>query len=177
MKKLLMAAVLLGILLPSLVTGSWLFTEVMIEQTGDEAFCTGCHSMKPMAAAYRASLHGGNNSHGVQAICVDCHLPHDNPAVYLYQKGITGLRDIWAEYTSDVSAIDWEAKRAHREEFVYDSGCLHCHKNLQNATEANNKAFVAHKPYFLGTVETRCVSCHQHVGHKDLSQYLQSASN
>jgi cytochrome c-type protein NapC len=37
---------------------------------------------------------------------------------------------------------------------------------------ANNKAFVAHKPYFLGETSKQCVSCHEHVGHKNLSDHL-----
>lgn len=177
MKLLLVFILLLGTIPPALVTASWLFTESLIQHTSEADFCAGCHSMQPMAAAYRDSLHGGNNPHGVQAVCVDCHLPHDNPGAYLYRKVVIGLRDSWTEFTTDVSAIDWEARRAHREDFVYDSGCLRCHRNLQQATANNPAAAAAHEAYFLGTLEMTCVACHQHVGHRDLTRHLQEAAD
>ena len=62
--------------------------------------------------------------------------------------------------------------RERREQYVFDSGCLHCHANLERGTMASNKAFVAHKPYFLGETSKKCVTCHQHVGHKDLGSHL-----
>lgn len=40
---------------------SWVGIEVMVEQTGGEAFCARCHTMKPMAVAYREDVHGGRN--------------------------------------------------------------------------------------------------------------------
>ena len=60
----------------------------------------------------------------------------------------------------------------HREEYTYDSGCLSCHTNLQEATMATNKAFIAHRDYFLGTIDDQCTTCHEHVGHADLSDYI-----
>lgn len=151
---------------------SWVGMEVMIKQTGDEAFCASCHTMEPMAAAWRDDVHGGKNVWGIQAECVDCHLPHDNPVNYLYRKAMTGMHDVWAQFTYDLDAIDWEEKRQHREHFTYDSGCLYCHSNLEAASESRNKVFVAHKPYFLGETEKQCVSCHENVGHKDLGARL-----
>jgi cytochrome c-type protein NapC len=91
---------------------------------------------------------------------------------YLISKMETGFHNLWVQYTSDLSKIDWEKKRTRREEFVYDSGCLHCHKNLERATMGSNRAFVAHKPYFLKTTKKKCVTCHQNVGHKELIEKL-----
>ena len=51
------------------VAASWAGVEVLVKETGNEAFCAGCHSMKPMAAAYRDDLHGGRNP-GVPALPV-----------------------------------------------------------------------------------------------------------
>lgn len=174
-KGLLVTAAIVFVAVPLVVMASWFVTETMIESTSGERFCTSCHSMRPMGAAYRKDVHGGNSTHGVQVECVGCHLPHDNAATYLVSKAITGMRDVWAELTYDLDSIDWEAKRAAREHYVYDSGCLKCHSNVQQATMADSKAFVAHKPYFLGTTDKKCVTCHAHVGHRDLGVHLTKA--
>ena len=84
----------------------------------------------------------------------------------------TGLHDLWVENFGKPEEIDWEAKRAHREYYVYDSGCVTCHTNLQEATLATNKAFIAHRDYYLGLIDDQCVTCHENVGHADLSIYI-----
>ncbi len=176
-QSFLKIALLVVVLAPVVVVVSWGATEMMIEETGGKEFCTVCHTMQPMGAAYEADIHGGANNSGVKAKCVDCHLPHDNPFVYLYGKASIGFHDVWAQMTYDLDAIDWQAKREHREDFVYDSGCTHCHSNLEKATLADSKAFVAHKPYFLGKTEKSCVSCHTAVGHKNLSAHLERSGS
>ena len=169
--KLIVGAALVGIF----ATVSWISLETMIELTGDETFCASCHTMKPMAAAYREDVHGGKNTWGIQAKCVDCHLPHNNSVNYLFRKAVLGTHDVFAEFAFDLDKIDWVANLENREDFVYDSGCLHCHTNLEAASERNNKMFVAHKPYFLGETQKHCVSCHQKVGHKGLKEKLLSS--
>jgi cytochrome c-type protein NapC len=153
---------------------SWLVGQETFHATGDAEFCVSCHTMEPMEKAYIADVHGGNNDHGVQATCTQCHLPHDNSFNYFVAKAQTGLHDMYVEQFGDLENIDWQAKRAHREDYVYDSGCLTCHNNLQKATMASNDALIAHKAYFLGTTKEQCVSCHENVGHTNLSDYLSS---
>ncbi len=119
---------------------SWLITDEGITATSDAEFCVGCHSMELFESAHNADIHGGNNDHGVRATCAQCHLPHDSSLNYLYTKARTGIHDLWVENLGDPDNIDWEAKRAHREEYVYDSGCITCHSNLEKATQATPKA-------------------------------------
>jgi cytochrome c-type protein NapC len=128
-----------------------------------------------MGESYEQDVHGGNNPQGIRVACTECHLPHGNEVEYIIAKARTGLHDIWAELTKDTEKIDWQALREHRERYVYDSGCLKCHSRLQEATEVSNKAFVAHRPYFLGETDKQCVTCHEHVGHHDLGEYLKQA--
>ncbi len=49
--------------------------------------CNNCHVMD---AAYENWFHGG---HAQETECVDCHLPHDNPADYYFEKGLTGFHN------------------------------------------------------------------------------------
>lgn len=156
-------------------------TVVAVKETSGAAFCSSCHSMKPMAKAYANDIHGGYGKSGVMAKCADCHLPHDSTIGYLAQKIKTGVWDVWVESTHDTKNIDWHEKRDERREWVYDSGCLHCHENLLRGTRPNKKAFTAHKAYFAkklvvqsehGRDLARCVDCHKHVGHNRLEDYL-----
>ena len=151
---------------------SWLITDEGITATSDATFCVSCHTMSPFERAHDADVHGGQNAHGVRATCAHCHLPHDSSFEYLYTKARTGIHDMWVENFGDVENIDWQAKREHREEYVYDSGCLHCHTNLEEATMATNKAFIAHRAYFHGETEDQCVTCHEHVGHANLTEFI-----
>jgi len=172
-KKFLKLALIIsvGILIGMLLS---LFTAHMAEETSDEEFCGSCHSMEPMVKAFRDDIHGGNNRVGFKATCTDCHLPHDGVVNYMFQKSLTGMHDIYVETFGDPEKINWEAKRKNRRHFVYDSGCLRCHKNLREATLSNHKALIAHKAYFYkkDEIDLSCVTCHENVGHKNLSEYL-----
>jgi cytochrome c-type protein NapC len=70
--------------------------------------------------------------------------------------------------TRDESTLDWQELRDHREEYVYDSGCITCHRNLEAATA--DKSF--HDNYFNEVTDTQCVTCHETVGHSNLNKYL-----
>lgn len=166
------AVILGGLFLATFAFFSWLIGEDTLTATSDAQFCVTCHSMEPFEQAHEADVHGGNNAHGVRATCVDCHLPHDNSLHYIQVKTETGLHDLWVENFGDPDNVDWEAGREHREDYTYDSGCLSCHSSLEAATMATNKALIAHKPYFAGEIDDQCVTCHPHVGHANLSDYI-----
>ncbi len=155
------------------VVASWAAVDTVMHATGDYEFCTSCHAYEPIARAYREDLHGGNNSAGVRAACNDCHLPHDNPLHYLWVKAMHGVVDPTMEMLKEPHEIDWHGIREHRERFVYDSGCLSCHKSLQTVSDANRKSFRPHRRYFAGDSGKKCVSCHEHVGHRRLGYHLE----
>lgn len=146
-----------------------------VKETGDAKFCVKCHTMQPMADAYHASTHGGSNKAGVRAECNDCHLPHNNVANYLYQKAMIGFHDIKVQTFGDLKSIDWEEKRKHARDYVFDSGCLSCHENLKDATMGTPKGYLAHRQYFLKFVDKKCVDCHKNVGHYNLGGYIKKA--
>ncbi|SMR75370.1 cytochrome c3 family protein [Marinobacterium sediminicola] len=153
------------------VISSWGLTDHTLHLTSTQAFCGSCHSMKPMQASFLRDTHGGNSTTGIQALCTDCHLPHDSTINYLWVKARSGAWDIWKEFVLGAEDVDWHAKRARANTYVYDSGCIKCHNNLQSGSGLDPAQFVAHKPYFLGTIKDSCIDCHS-VGHADLSREL-----
>lgn len=151
---------------------AWAFTERMLDHTSGAEFCDSCHTMDIETDTYEQSVHGGNNPHGFQARCVGCHLPHDSPRTYLYEKAFMGLKDVWTEFLGDPERVDWVQNSTHADEYVFDSGCLHCHVKLEQATKDNPAAAASHKLYFSGTQKLNCVSCHANVGHLNLAERL-----
>ena len=154
-----------GFVLPFL---SWWVGEESFTATSKADFCVSCHSMEPFVAANADNHHGGNNDVGIKASCSDCHLPHDNSANYLYVKARTGIHDMWVETFGNPEEIDWLAKSEHREEFVYDSGCMTCHVELEEATKDQKE----HTRYFAGETTSKCVTCHEEAGHSNVRKHL-----
>lgn len=154
---------------------SWAVLDTAFHATGDYEFCTSCHGYEPIALAYREDIHGGNNRVGVRAACNDCHLPHDNSLHYFWVKAKHGIVDPTMALLKEPHEIDWHGIRERREEFVYDSACLNCHKYLLEATEDNRMAFRSHSKYFGGETDKKCVSCHENVGHSRLGYHLEAA--
>lgn len=154
------------------VAASWAVVDTVIHATGDDEFCTSCHSHYPIGTSYREDVHGGNNPVGWKATCSDCHIPQDNALHYLWVKGVHGVVDPLMELIKDPYDIDWHGNREHRTDYVYDSGCLKCHAKLQSATEGNTKSFLGHRSYFSGN-DLQCVECHQNVGHHRLGHHLE----
>jgi len=155
-------------------TAGWATIDTVIHATGDHEFCSNCHSLAPMGAAYRESLHGGNNEVGWRATCSDCHLPHDNSLHYLWVKGVHGVVDPVMELLRDPHDIDWHGNRERRTEYVYDSGCLDCHVYLREQTRDKRMAARAHGRYFDDPDDYSCVECHENVGHHRLGFHLEA---
>ncbi len=152
---------------------SWALLDTAFHATADYEFCTNCHSYEPIAAAYRESPHGGNNETGFRAACNDCHLPHDNALHYFVVKARHGIVDPAMSVLKEPHEIDWHGIRERREEYVYDSGCLECHKYLREATESNRRAFRSHRRYFDEPDDYTCVECHEDAGHHRLGYHLE----
>lgn len=151
-----------------LVIISWMVTETGIEISSHADFCGVCHAMEPMVKSYRDSVHGGNNPRGIMAACTDCHTSHENVVKHFFTKARSGTHDIWTTLVRDESTLDWQAKREEHNEYVYDSGCLTCHRNLKVVTAGKGE----HAKYFAGIVDSQCVDCHEGVGHENLNMYL-----
>ena len=92
----------------------------------------------------------------------------------MWVKAVHGVVDPTMELLKDPYDIDWHGHRELRERYVYDSGCLSCHKQLEDRSLANGKAFLPHRDYFADPDNHQCVSCHHHVGHHELGNHLQA---
>ena len=117
---------------------------LFLHASGTPAFCGQCHSMKHEAATFAISSHRNQD-------CVECHLPHDNTAHYLFEKGRTGMVDMYHEAMRDYPErikLDADARKMVAE------NCLRCHEAAMS--------YVATAP--SGTQED-CLKCHSRVAH------------
>lgn len=152
-------------------------TYYAMDETSDQNFCVVCHEMDPMVIAYRDDVHGGKGRLGARAKCVDCHLPHDYLIKYMFTKARNGLVEGAIHFFGDPDSIDWQKNLKHRQNYVFDNGCLECHTNILDTSLANppKMAQKMHKHYqsLLGTSkEIKCASCHFDAGHKGLRSVL-----
>ncbi|CCH50025.1 cytochrome c3 family protein [Pseudodesulfovibrio piezophilus] len=160
----LLPGVLIGVVLAVSVI---LASGYMIQATNTDVFCVSCHVMKPFRTAWRNETHGGNNDKGLEAQCVDCHLPHGGFVEYVATKAYTGTRDIIMNMIIDPSTYDWAGRAKHRRGFTYDNACRKCHVNLE-PEGMRTSGILAHRQYLIGDLDKRCVDCHEHVGHKNM---------
>lgn len=148
-----------------------------IKATSDDRFCISCHTwMKPMVDSYSDDIHGGNNEVGIKTQCVSCHLPHDSLSNYLFKKGVNGIVEVTSFIVNDPEKMDWQAHRKNRESFVFDSGCMTCHSNIEKTESQSSAALRMHTLYTkykdADIDPLKCASCHKNVGHKKLSKIL-----
>jgi cytochrome c nitrite reductase small subunit len=174
---ILFKGLILGVLLTVVTV---LASGFMVETTNTDTFCVSCHAMTPFRTAWQNAVHGGHNSKGFTAQCVDCHLPHGNFIEYFYTKAKTGTGDVIQNLTFDPYAFDWAANaEGNRLHFTFDSACRHCHANL-TPPGLPSGGLIAHRSYLLGNTDKHCTSCHPHVGHKDMietaNKYFQKES-
>ena len=162
MKYTFIVLVVGGLILGVLISYT---TVVEIRKTESGDFCSKCHTMEPMTKAHNISVHGGHNKYGVAAQCVDCHLPHDTMAHYIMRKMSFGMRDLYLEFFTDTSDINWTKKREHAKEFVFNSGCLSCHSQLDHSVMEKVDPEVVEKAD-NHTLKTSCIECHPNVGHR-----------
>lgn len=161
-KKVVVLSVIGGIIIGGAAS---LISAQMVENTGKPEFCASCHEMKPMYETWLKGPHGplGNKRGAVRAVCVDCHLPHDNVVSYLIAKGTSGMRDFIAHafkggYMDNPS--HWLEKLNEPEKYTYIESCKHCHTVLPK-----NKSHLAMEK---GKVSDNCLNCHWYVGHGEV---------
>ncbi len=119
----------------------------MMSFSGSAAFCGSCHAMKGEAATFAQSTHSQQN-------CVECHLPHDNMAIYMIEKGRTGMVDTYHAVLRDYPA---KIKLSADGRKTVNSNCLRCHENTMGSVHA-----VLGEPLDTGA---DCMKCHSRIAH------------
>jgi nitrate/TMAO reductase-like tetraheme cytochrome c subunit len=139
--------------------------------TSTDAFCTSCHTMAFQAddPYFQHSVHRSNNE-GVRPSCGDCHIPKTNWFVETYTHVSSGLRDVYAESTKNLSDPKvWEARRIELAQEVQadmrsqDSvTCRSCHdvNAIHPPSEDGQKAHA-----LLRQGGVTCVDCHTNLVH------------
>ena len=132
----------------------------------DSSACVNCHIMTPYYATW------SHSSHGRDATCNDCHVPHENIAKKYLFKGMDGMKHVAYYVThSEHQAIMAEDMSAE----VIMNNCIRCHKQL-------NQEFV--KTGRIDYMESKrgegkaCWDCHRNVPHGGMNSLsATSASN
>jgi len=117
----------------------------------DPSACVNCHIMRPQYDAWQRS------SHREQAVCIDCHLPHDTIPKYL-AKAENGYRHA-KEFTAGTFAEPIFVQERGSE--ILQANCERCHADL--IAEMGG----AHA---TGDESFRCVRCHAGVGHGEAAR-------
>ena len=116
--------------------------------TGSPEFCGTCHAMKTEAETFAKSPHRNQD-------CVECHLPHDNAAIYFIEKGRTGMADTYHEVMRDYPAHIVLGRDARR---MVDKNCLRCHEGTMSEVHTDMKNMDRDSG-------ADCLKCHSGVAH------------
>jgi formylglycine-generating enzyme required for sulfatase activity/nitrate/TMAO reductase-like tetraheme cytochrome c subunit len=153
---------------PGLIVGVFLVLGggKAIEKTSANQYCVSCHIHPEADASWKRSVHYDTQS-GYRVACVECHLPPKGHG-YLWEKGETGLRDLWSYWTKDSASFDWNDRRKLETArgYAYESSCIKCHENLFPAklTKAGEDAHLYYK-LTKKTPDLHCINCHLNAGH------------
>ncbi len=149
-------------------------TQVGVHLTGTDEFCgNACHShAKFVYPEHKESVHFSNRT-GVRAMCVDCHVPHNYPAILVY-KAKAGITDAIAEMRGVISTQEkFDKERWRLANIVWDemradnsANCRTCHNpEAMNHEMQGQGAVKQHKKFAAG--KATCIDCHTGVAHKD----------
>lgn len=119
----------------------------------DPAACVNCHIMSPYYATW------SHSSHGRDATCNDCHVPHSSLFAKYFFKGMDGMKHVGYFVTrSERQAIMAEDGSA---EVIMDN-CIRCHKQLNTEFVKTGKI-----DYMLAKrgEGKACWDCHRQVPH------------
>ena len=107
--------------------------------------CANCHVMN---SQYENWYH---SAHENWANCTDCHLPHDNFAVYYAEKGRQGMKDTYAFVTGNIP----EAMQAsEKTKEIIQGNCIQCHESTVDSIVMGDQPF-----------ERYCWDCHRDTAH------------
>jgi len=104
--------------------------------------CLNCHVMTTAYATWQ------RGSHAREAVCNDCHVPHDNVVAKTAFKATDGLRH---SYVFTLRAEPQVLRLSDRAVRVVQANCLRCHAGQLSMAR------------LAGSAERPCWSCHQNI--------------
>ena len=111
----------------------------------DSETCANCHVMD---SQYENWFHA---PHERVTECVDCHLPHENIAVYYFEKGRQGAKDVYAFTTGNIPVA---IRASEKTKGIIQSNCIRCHEATVESVVMGAQSF-----------ERYCWACHRDVSH------------
>ena len=135
-------------------------------RTSTPHFCASCHEIQPAYNDWKVSTHT-NNSRGVVADCMDCHLPAPhNTFDFFFAKTYHGIKDVAIHFIGD--EYDQEKARNNAYAAFENSECQKCHRNLLHMPYKRG-AMLAHRSvlYAKPGYEKKCVDCHYDLVHSE----------
>ena len=119
----------------------------------DPGACVNCHIMAPYYATW------SHSSHGRDATCNDCHVPHQNIAMKYLFKGMDGMKHVAYFVThSERQAIMAEDASAG----VIMDNCIRCHTQLNQEFVRTGRINYMMAKRGEGMA---CWDCHRDVAH------------
>jgi cytochrome c nitrite reductase small subunit len=111
----------------------------------DPETCANCHVMD---SQYENWYHA---PHEKWTECVDCHLPHENLAVYYMEKGRQGAKDVYAFTTGNIPVA---IRASEKTKGIIQENCIRCHEQKVESIVMGAQAF-----------DRYCWDCHRNVAH------------
>lgn len=107
--------------------------------------CNNCHVMD---SQYENWYHA---PHENWAKCTDCHLPHENIAVYYLEKGRQGMKDVYAFTTGEIPVA---IRASEKTKGIIQENCIRCHEETVETIVMGEQPF-----------DRYCWDCHRSVAH------------
>ncbi len=129
-----------------------------------------CHEMHTALHTWKLSVHGGNKG-GLQAECIDCHLPaKDNYFSHMIAKAFEGGKDMYKHYSKRFfgGEYDIEKVRVRVLDRMKNDKCMRCHVSLlgKPSSEMVREAHMESLKPADTSEQIKCVECHEEVGHQ-----------
>jgi cytochrome c nitrite reductase small subunit len=108
----------------------------LMARTESPLFCSSCHVMQGQFEAwFNVGAHRSIR-------CVDCHLPHDNLAIYYLWKSIDGMKDVVVFHSGHTPEYIQVSERGQR--FVRDN-CVRCHSERVQMIDQERNCWDCHR--------------------------------
>ena len=122
--------------------------------------CVNCHIMTPYYATW------SHSSHGRDATCNDCHVPHQNMAFYYGFKAVDGLKH--TAYFVTHAERQAPMAEALTGQVVMDN-CIRCHTQLNQEFVKTGRMSYMQQQAQGGKV---CWDCHRNVPHGGMNSLM-----